>query len=47
MAVLLGKRYVCTRCGNQVLCTRPGDGELICCKQPMEVQQPRALPSAD
>ena len=47
MAVLLGKRYVCETCGMQALCTKPGDGELVCCDKSMEIAQPKALPSAD
>jgi desulfoferrodoxin-like iron-binding protein len=47
MAVLLGKRYRCENCGTQALCTKPGDGELTCCGKPMQLQQPRPLPSAD
>ena len=47
MTVLLGKRYVCENCGNQALCTRAGNGELTCCGVPMQIQQPKALPSAD
>ena len=47
MAVLLGKRYVCEICGTQALCTKAGEGQLLCCGKPMDVAQPRALPSAD
>jgi desulfoferrodoxin-like iron-binding protein len=47
MAVQLGKRYVCLTCGTTALCTKAGDGELTCCGKPMDVQSPRALPSAD
>ena len=47
MAVSLGKRYVCHQCGMHALCTKAGDGELICCGEPMEMVNPKALPQAD
>jgi hypothetical protein len=47
MAVKLGRRYTCSRCGTQALCTKPGTGELNCCGVPMEAVQIKALPSAD
>jgi hypothetical protein len=47
MATLLGKRYECSNCGTQALCTVPGSGDLECCGKPMEVMQPRPLPSSD
>jgi desulfoferrodoxin-like iron-binding protein len=47
MVVLLGKRYRCETCGTQALCIKPGDGDLACCGKPMQLQQPKPLPSAD
>ena len=47
MANELGKRFTCTECGTQVLCTKRGDGGVTCCGKPMELQQPKPLPSAD
>jgi Desulfoferrodoxin, N-terminal domain len=47
MSVSLGKRYVCQECGMHALCTKAGDGELICCGAPMEMENPKALPQAD
>ena len=32
----VGKRYVCTECGNEIIITRAGQGEIICCGKPME-----------
>ena len=42
----LGKRYKCQECGTEVLCTKAGDGTVVCCGKEMEIQQPRALPSS-
>ncbi|HUT68352.1 MAG TPA: hypothetical protein VMW86_07375 [Dehalococcoidales bacterium] len=47
MASQLGKRYRCQKCGTEALCTKAGAGELICCDQPMEVQEARPIPSSD
>ena len=43
----LGKRYKCAICGTEVLCTKPGQGIVICCGKPMEVQEPKPIPSSD
>ena len=43
----LGRRYQCKKCGATLLCTKAGEGELQCHDAPMEVQQPRRLPSSD
>ncbi|MDP2952373.1 MAG: hypothetical protein Q8O76_03555 [Chloroflexota bacterium] len=47
MANQLGKRFVCDKCGTQVLVTKAGDGAVQCCEQAMTMQQPRPLPSSD
>lgn len=47
MANSLGKRYTCAECGGTVLVTKPGAGALECHGQPMEVMQPKPLPSSD
>jgi desulfoferrodoxin-like iron-binding protein len=47
MANQLGKRFQCEKCGSEVLCIKPGDGEINCCDQPMALLQPKVLPSAD
>ena len=47
MANQLGKRYLCEKCGSSVLCTKSGEGEIICCDAVMEIQEPRKLPSSD
>ncbi|HEY78670.1 MAG TPA: desulfoferrodoxin [Dehalococcoidia bacterium] len=36
MANQIGKRYVCTKCGAEVIVTRAGDGTVNCCGKPME-----------
>ena len=43
----LGRRYVCEVCGSQVLCTKAGEGNVLCDGKEMQVQQPKALPSSD
>jgi len=32
----IGEKYRCNVCGNEVVTTKVGGGELVCCKQPME-----------
>jgi desulfoferrodoxin-like iron-binding protein len=32
----VGQKYRCNVCGNEVLVTKVGGGELVCCNQPME-----------
>ena len=45
--VQLGKRYRCDACGAEVLCTKPGDGPIVCDGAVMEIMEPRPLPSSD
>jgi hypothetical protein len=47
MANTLGKRYHCETCDAQALVTKAGDGGLECHGQPMELMQPKPLPSSD
>ncbi len=47
MANQLGKRYRCSKCGSEVLCTKTGEGVITCCGQQMEAQEPRQVPSSD
>jgi hypothetical protein len=47
MATQLGKRYLCETCNTEVLCNKPGDGELICCDHEMKLKEAQALPSSD
>ncbi len=47
MANQLGKRFQCETCGSEVLCIKAGEGEICCCAKPMELMQPKVLPSAD
>ena len=32
----IGKRYRCATCSTEVLVTRPGQGTLVCCSEPMQ-----------
>lgn len=32
----IGEKYRCAKCGNEVVVTKPGGGELVCCEKPME-----------
>ena len=43
----LGKRFKCSACGSEVLCTKAGEGTINCCGKPMDSQEPRPLPSSD
>jgi len=47
MANQLGKRFKCETCGTEVLCTKAGQGSIVCCDKEMALQQPKALPSSD
>jgi desulfoferrodoxin-like iron-binding protein len=35
MATKIGQKYKCNICGNEVVVTNAGAGELVCCGQPM------------
>lgn len=43
----LGKRYRCSVCGTEILCTKMGEGIPFCCDKEMEIQEPKPLPSSD
>jgi len=45
--IQLGKRYRCSTCGTEILCTKAGEGTVVCCDKEMEVQDPRPIPSSD
>ncbi len=47
MANQLGKRFQCETCGTEILCIKAGEGAAECCSKPMELMQPKVLPSAD
>ena len=38
MANEVGKRYICKKCGLEMIVTRPGKGTLNCCGHPMELK---------
>jgi len=35
----VGKRYLCSKCGTEMIVTKGGDGSIFCCGQPMEQKQ--------
>jgi desulfoferrodoxin-like iron-binding protein len=37
MATAVGQKYKCSICGNEVVVTNAGKGELVCCGEPMSV----------
>ena len=39
MANQVGKRYICKKCGAELIVTRRGDGTLYCCGQEMEIKK--------
>ncbi len=43
----LGKRYMCGKCGTEVLCNKAGTGTLECCGEPMKLKEAKPLPSSD
>ncbi len=43
----LGKRFKCSVCGTEVLCTKGGQGAVVCCDKPMTPQEAKPLPSSD
>ena len=47
MATQLGKRYRCAVCGTEILCVKAGPGEVTCCGQEVELQEPKKIPSSD
>lgn len=47
MANQLGKRYMCEKCGTEVLCNKAGTGELECCDVQMKIKEAKPLPSSD
>ncbi|TAK36471.1 MAG: desulfoferrodoxin [Chloroflexota bacterium] len=36
MATQIGKRYVCAKCGSEVIVTKAGAGALKCCGEDMQ-----------
>jgi hypothetical protein len=47
MANQLGKRYKCSVCGTEVLCTKGSTSSIECDGKPMDVQEPKPVPSSD
>jgi hypothetical protein len=47
MPIELGRRYMCDVCGTEVLCTKPGEGGLVCCGKEMGLKLAKPLPSSD
>ncbi|MFC1910261.1 hypothetical protein ACFLXC_03065 [Chloroflexota bacterium] len=39
MANQAGKRYRCAKCNSEFIVTKPGNGTLSCCGQPMELKK--------
>jgi hypothetical protein len=39
MANEVGKRYVCGKCGAEFIVTRGGEGDMVCCGQPVEIKK--------
>ena len=47
MATQLGKRYLCEKCGTEILCNKPGSGSITCCDHEVKVKEAKPLPSSD
>jgi hypothetical protein len=39
MANMVGKRYVCKKCGAEIIITRGGSGTIMHCGEPMELKK--------
>ncbi len=39
MANLIGKRYVCKKCGAEIIITRGGSGTIMHCGEPMDLKK--------
>ncbi len=39
MANLVGKRYVCSKCGTEYIVTKAGNGAVNCCGQPTQLKK--------
>ncbi|MFH1383043.1 MAG: hypothetical protein ABIH70_09175 [Chloroflexota bacterium] len=39
MANQIGKRYICPKCGAEVIVTKGGNGTVKHCGQPMQIKQ--------
>ncbi|HVN95147.1 MAG TPA: hypothetical protein VMT62_01845 [Syntrophorhabdaceae bacterium] len=39
MANQVGKRYICGKCGAEVIITRGGNGTITCHGEPMEIKK--------
>ena len=44
---VLGKRYVCEKCGTEVLGNKAGTDTLECWDEPMMLKEAKALTSSD
>ena len=47
MATQLGKRYLCEKCGTEILCNKAGSGSITCCDHEMKLKEAKPLPSSD
>ena len=47
MATQLGKRYLCEKCGTEILCNKAGTGAIACCDNEMKLKEAKPLPSSD
>ncbi|MCH8050914.1 MAG: hypothetical protein IIC86_02735 [Chloroflexi bacterium] len=39
MANQVGKRYLCAKCNSEMIVTKGGEGELVCCGETMQQKQ--------
>jgi desulfoferrodoxin-like iron-binding protein len=35
----VGKRYLCAKCGTEMIVTKGGEGDLSCCGEPMQLKK--------
>lgn len=47
MSIAIGKRYICSSCGCEIIVTKAGTGPLTCCGEEMKIKEATPLPSSD
>ena len=46
ISTLLGRKYVCEKCGTLVICSHPSKDILVCCGEKMTKVEPKAIKAA-
>lgn len=43
---VLGRKYVCAKCGTVVICSQPSKDVLVCCGETMQLVEPKPIKAA-